>query len=53
MSDKVLKNVKKELNFKEKVIIRLFPMTFAKVYYTTKINTIKNICKKLWKSVYL
>ena len=47
MKDNILKEVKKELTFKEKIIIRIFPMTFAKVYYNTKIKTIKNICKKL------
>lgn len=47
MKDNILKEVKKELNLREKIIIRMFPMTFAKVYYTTKIKTIKNICKKL------
>lgn len=47
MKDNILKEVKKELNLRERIIIRMFPMTFAKVYYTTKIKTIKNICKKL------
>lgn len=47
MRDLVFNKVKKELNWKERIIIRLFPMTFAKVFYTTKIMTIKNICKNL------
>ncbi len=38
MKDVVLNEVKKELNWKERIIIKIFAKTFLKVYNKGKIN---------------
>lgn len=39
------KDVVKELNFVEKIIVKVFTKTFNKVYNITRINTINKIIK--------
>lgn len=41
----VSREVKKELNWKDKVIIKMFPRTFYKVYKTTRRLVIEKILK--------
>ena len=46
MKDVVLNEVKKELSFKERIIIKIFAKTFIKVYNITRINTVNAFLKK-------
>ena len=41
----ILNEVKKGLNFKEKIIINLFPNIFVKVYNICRINIINKMIK--------
>ncbi len=43
--DVVLKELKKELNWKEKIIVRIFSKTFTKVYNICRINIVNKIIK--------
>lgn len=45
MNDVVMKEVEKELNWKEKIIVKVFTKTFIKVYNITRINIVNNILK--------
>lgn len=45
MKDVVVNEVKKELNWKERIIVKLFTKTFAKVY---NIARIKIVNKLIW-----
>lgn len=45
MNDLVIKDVEKELNWKEKVIVKIFAKTFNKVYSIARIKTVNNILK--------
>ena len=45
MKDVVLNEVKKELNWKERIIVKLFTKTFTKIYNICRINTINKMIK--------
>lgn len=45
MKDVVVNEIKNELNWKEKIIVRIFTKTFNKVYNIGRINTVNNILK--------
>ena len=45
MKDVVLNELKKELNRKERIIIKLFTKTFTKVYNICRINIINKMIK--------
>ena len=46
MKDVVLNEVKKELNWKERIIIKIFTRTFSKIYNIARINIVNEIIKK-------
>lgn len=43
MKDTILNEVKKELNWRERVIAKLFPKTFVKVYNITRIKIVNKL----------
>lgn len=43
MKDIVENEIKKELNFKERIILKLFKKTFVKVYNIVRIHIINNL----------
>jgi len=43
MEDMMLDEIMKELNWKEKIIVKVFVKTIIKVYNITRITTINNI----------
>jgi len=45
MKELVLKEISKELNWKEKIILKIFTKTIIKVYNITRINTLNRILK--------
>lgn len=45
MNDVVLNEIKNELNWKERIIVRIFKKTFNKVYNIGRINTINSMLK--------
>ncbi|MCI8444564.1 MAG: hypothetical protein HFJ37_05380 [Clostridia bacterium] len=45
MKNKVLKEVKKELNWKEKIIIKIFKKTFSKIYDKMRIVVVNKLLK--------
>ena len=45
MKDVVLNEVKKELNWKERIIVKIFTKTFTKIYNICRINTITKMIK--------
>lgn len=45
MNDVLMNEVKKELNWKEKIIIKVFTKTFIKVYNVARINIVNNMLK--------
>ena len=45
MKDIILDEVVKELNWKEKLTVKLFTKTFKKVYNNTRINIINYLLK--------
>lgn len=46
MKDIVENEIKKELDFKEKIIFKLFKKTFMKVYNIVRIKIVNEIIKK-------
>lgn len=46
MKDVVLNEVKRELNWKERIVIKLFTRTFNKIYNIARINIVNEIIKK-------
>ena len=46
MKDVVLNEMKKELNWKERIIIKIFTRTFSKIYNIARINIVNEIIKK-------
>lgn len=45
MKDEALNEVSKKLNWKEKVILKIFSKTFQKVYNIARINTFNKVIK--------
>ncbi len=45
MKDVVLNEVKKELNWKERIVIKIFTRTFNKIYNITRIKLVNIIMK--------
>ena len=45
MKDVVLKEIMKELDWKEKIIVRVFTKTFTKAYNVCRINIINKMIK--------
>ncbi len=43
MKDVVLNELKKELNWKERIIVKLFTKTFAKVYNIARIKIVNKL----------
>ena len=43
--DAVLDEIKKDLNWKERIILTIFAKTYIKIYHITRINIINNILK--------
>ena len=43
MKDVVLNEVKKELNWRERIIVKLFTKTFAKVYNIARIKIVNKL----------
>lgn len=41
----ILNGIKNELNFKERIILKLFEKTFIKVYHIIRIRTINEFIK--------
>lgn len=46
MEENIVKEIEKECNFKERILLRLFTKTFVKVYNVGKINYFKKIANK-------
>lgn len=46
MKNVVLKEVMKELNWKERIVIKLFTRTFNKIYNIARINIVNEIIRK-------
>ena len=46
MKDVILEEIKKDLNWKERIVVRLFPSIFIKVYYHGE-QYVESIIKKL------
>ena len=42
MKNELLKEIKKDLNFKERIIVKLFSKTFIKIYEKGKTNYFKS-----------
>ncbi len=45
MDNEILKELSKELNWKEKMIVRIFSKTFYKVYHICRIHIVNKIIK--------
>lgn len=45
MKDVILDEVKKELNWKERVVVIIFEKTFIKVYNISRIRTVNSLIK--------
>lgn len=45
MKNVVLKEVKRELNWRERIIVKVFAKTFKKVYNITRIKTVNYLFK--------
>lgn len=45
MKDIVLDEVREELNWKERVVVKIFEKTFIKVYNISRIRTVNNLVK--------
>ena len=45
MKDVVLKEIKKGLNFKERMIVHIYKKTFIKVYQKTRVETVNKLIK--------
>lgn len=45
MNNVVLNEVKKELNWKERIIVKIFRKTFVKVYNIVRIDTVNSILR--------
>lgn len=45
MKDVVVNEIIKELNWKEKIIVRIFAKTFKKVYNIVRINIVNSLLK--------
>lgn len=45
MNDVVFNVVKNELNWRERIIVRIFKKTFFKFYHIVRISTLNNILK--------
>lgn len=45
MEDVVENEIKKGLNWREKIVVRIFVKTFIKVYNTTRIKIVNSILK--------
>ena len=43
MKDVVLDEVKKELNWRERIVVKLFTKTFVKVYNITRIKIVNKL----------
>lgn len=45
MKDVVLNEIKKDLNWRERIVIHIFTRTFIKVYNITRIKLVNSILK--------